>query len=168
METGPYTSGEPGGCGLTATFSSALPAQDPAPPPGDAHSSPSGGRWAWERSLDSNKEGTALKPEEGERAPGVPHLGSKGSDGDKGGGSPSNTCRLRPRSQFYSPPPHTAGARASAAACSPQQTQFSQVSSKASILLFPESPGTAPPDLGPSTQQGSLHPLGLLNDSAVG
>lgn len=106
METGPYTSGEPGGVGLTATFSSGSSCPGPGPSAWGRRSSPLS--WAagglGSASLDSNKEGTALKPVESERLPGVPRLGPREE------AAPARRAASGPRPQHRCPLPHAAGA----------------------------------------------------------
>lgn len=137
METGPYTSGEPGGVGLTATFSSGSSCPGSGPSAWGRRSSPlwwaAGGLGS--ASLDSNKEGTALKPEEGERLQVYPTWGPRALMGTREEAAPATRAISGLGSQLYSLPPHTAGAPGCCCSASPV-TQFSQVSSKASILLF--------------------------------
>lgn len=106
METGPYTSGEPGGVGLTATFSSGSSCPGPGPSAWGRRSSPllwaAGGLGS--TSLDSNKEGTVLKPAEGDRLPGVSHLGPREE------AAPARCAVSGPRPQLRCPLPHAAGA----------------------------------------------------------
>lgn len=88
MKTGPYASGETGRVGPTATFSlgpSASSCPGPGPSAWEHCSSPLS--WAAGRlgisSLDSNKEATVLKPEEGERLQVYPIQGQRSVMGTK-------------------------------------------------------------------------------------
>ena len=112
METGPYTSGEPGGVGLTATFSSGSSCPGPGPSAWGRRSWPllwaAGGLGS--ASLDSNKEGTALKPEEGERLQVYPAWGPRALMGTREEAAPATCAISGLGSQLRSPPPHTAGA----------------------------------------------------------
>ena len=94
MKTGPYTSGETGRVGLTATFSSGSSASScPGPGPSAWEHCSSPLSWAAGglgiSSLDSNKEATVLKPEEGERLRVYPIRGQRSVMGTKEAAAPA-------------------------------------------------------------------------------
>ena len=112
MKTGPYTSGDTGGVGLTTTFSSgSLTSSCPGPGP-----------LAWERcssplswatgglrisSLDSNKEATVLQPE-GKRFQMCPIWGQQAVTGSREEAAPAKPMVSLPKGLDSSStaPPH--------------------------------------------------------------